>query len=536
LFSFLAEAAFLFAQNYKIVNANSGKVLEVQNGATGLGGVVDQWDWNGGAHQQWQIVPLGNGYNEIFSVNSGKVLDDEGGGTGLGNRLWQWDWWGGANQQWQIVPQGSSYNSIVNLNSGMVLDVQGASTDDGAIVQQWDWFTGLNQQWEIVPVQDDYQTTGQTNMWYDPGSNTVYSTASIDSDYSTSYYYNGQIVLSEYDNGSYLQGTNWGFEPGQYGFGTAFDAFYGSPGHYYEADSNDYLSAQYYGYQVIPDCTAYCYDFYDPFDYDILEKSPGSTDSPTWNTTVWGPTLVIAIMRVGQTINLGGQNGSSVTVPGNPSLFDVKFRSFIPPAWIWGAGPPLDFCINSYGVVYGVIYAGDNRDFSPYSERYKTHSEAVIDANSGTALTRTDAGTPVRYSGDALAPDGYTLIGDDILHDCHLTDDRLKETNLGMHVDTNGGGGEALVHFYGSALNATTWPVTADPIDWDATLTINTGSNPASPAWTFSYTHDCFPAFEAYIGSQRIYDWKPTSYQWVNIGACLHGYNQRVGSKNGNVQ
>jgi hypothetical protein len=56
VFRFLAACFFvassLLAQNYKIVNANSGKVLDVQNGATGLGALIQQWDWLGGANQQ----------------------------------------------------------------------------------------------------------------------------------------------------------------------------------------------------------------------------------------------------------------------------------------------------------------------------------------------------------------------------------------------------------------------------------------------------------------------------------------------------
>jgi len=49
-------------------------------------------------------------------------------------------------------------------------------------------------------------------------------------------------------------------------------------------------------------------------------------------------------------------------------------------------------------------------------------------------------------------------------------------------------------------------------------------ANPASPAYTFEYTHDCFPAHEAYIGTQRIYGFMPNDDQWGHISACLAGY------------
>lgn len=64
----------LLAQNYKIVNANSGLVLEVPNSSTAPGTLVDQWQWNGGANQQWQLVAVGNGYSYLRNVGTGQYL------------------------------------------------------------------------------------------------------------------------------------------------------------------------------------------------------------------------------------------------------------------------------------------------------------------------------------------------------------------------------------------------------------------------------------------------------------------------------
>lgn len=36
------------------------------------------------------------------NVNSGKVLDVQDAGTADGDRAMQWEWWGGANQQWEL--------------------------------------------------------------------------------------------------------------------------------------------------------------------------------------------------------------------------------------------------------------------------------------------------------------------------------------------------------------------------------------------------------------------------------------------------
>ena len=44
---------------YYIVNASSGKVLDDPGGSTSNGTLIDQWQLNGGANQQWDFVPAG---------------------------------------------------------------------------------------------------------------------------------------------------------------------------------------------------------------------------------------------------------------------------------------------------------------------------------------------------------------------------------------------------------------------------------------------------------------------------------------------
>ncbi|HZS52919.1 MAG TPA: RICIN domain-containing protein, partial [Bryobacteraceae bacterium] len=149
---FLIASAHLHGQVYEVLNLNSGMVLDVTNMSTDNGALIQQWTWLGGANQQWQFIPLGNGYNEVQNINSGKVLDVYGGYTTGGTPIQQWDWLSGGNQQWQVVPLGNGYNAIFNLQSGMVLDVRDFSVNGGAAIQQWTWLGGANQQWQLIPV------------------------------------------------------------------------------------------------------------------------------------------------------------------------------------------------------------------------------------------------------------------------------------------------------------------------------------------------------------------------------------------------
>ncbi|HEX4206211.1 MAG TPA: RICIN domain-containing protein [Ktedonobacteraceae bacterium] len=139
---------------YKLVNQNSSKVLDVTNKSTSNGAVIQQWDYVGGANQQWQLVDVGNGYDKVVNRNSGLVLDVTNGSTSNGAVIQQWAFTGGggANQKWQVVDVGGGYDKIVNQNSGKVLDVTNKSTSNGAVIQQWDYVGGVNQKWQLVPV------------------------------------------------------------------------------------------------------------------------------------------------------------------------------------------------------------------------------------------------------------------------------------------------------------------------------------------------------------------------------------------------
>jgi hypothetical protein len=158
------SVAFAY-QNYEIVNLQSGKVLDATGGSSSQayqnGTPIQQWDWVGGANQQWKVLALGNGYSLVVSLQSGKVLDVTGGSGSQayqnGTLIQQWDWVGGANQQWQVLALGNGYNLIVSLQSGKVLDVTGGSSSqayqNGTQIQQWDWWGGgANQQWQLIQV------------------------------------------------------------------------------------------------------------------------------------------------------------------------------------------------------------------------------------------------------------------------------------------------------------------------------------------------------------------------------------------------
>ena len=139
---------------YRVINRNSGKVLDVANQSTANGANVQQWTWNNGANQQWNVTSLGNGQYSIAGVQSGKYLDVNAASTADGANVQIWQNTGGNNQKFTFTLTDSNYFRITAVHSGKVLDVASGSTADGANVQQWTWTGGANQQWKLVPVSN----------------------------------------------------------------------------------------------------------------------------------------------------------------------------------------------------------------------------------------------------------------------------------------------------------------------------------------------------------------------------------------------
>jgi hypothetical protein len=135
---------------YKLINRNSGKALDVAGQSTTNGANIAQWDYWGGNNQKWNIVGVGN-YYRITNINSGKSMEINSASTANGGNAAQWDYNSGNHQQWTITAVGNYYR-ITNRNSGKALDIDQSSTANGGNAQQWDYWGGNNQQWQIVPA------------------------------------------------------------------------------------------------------------------------------------------------------------------------------------------------------------------------------------------------------------------------------------------------------------------------------------------------------------------------------------------------
>jgi arabinan endo-1,5-alpha-L-arabinosidase len=119
-------------------SVSSNRCLDVPGAATANGTLLDIWDCNGGANQQWPA--LSNGELQVYG---NKCLDVPNHAKTAGTRVQIYDCNGGANQQWNLNSDGT----VVGRESGLCLDVFGAGTANSTAVDIWTCNGGSNQKW-----------------------------------------------------------------------------------------------------------------------------------------------------------------------------------------------------------------------------------------------------------------------------------------------------------------------------------------------------------------------------------------------------
>jgi endo-1,4-beta-xylanase len=118
--------------------AGSGRCLDVPGASQSDGALLQVWDCNGAANQQWTATSGGQ-----LTAYGTKCLDVPGHATAAGTRVEIWTCNGGANQQWRVNADGT----VAGVESGLCLDVTGAATGNGSAVEIWTCNGATNQRW-----------------------------------------------------------------------------------------------------------------------------------------------------------------------------------------------------------------------------------------------------------------------------------------------------------------------------------------------------------------------------------------------------
>ena len=137
---------------YKLVNLNSGLLLDVSGASMSDGALLIQWPDNGGWNQQWAIVGLGAGIYKLVNRNSGAIVDVSNGSSEDGASIIQFHDHDASNQQWSLIDPGDGTVQLLNLNSGLLADVLNGSSEAGASIVQYHDDCGPSQRWTLLPV------------------------------------------------------------------------------------------------------------------------------------------------------------------------------------------------------------------------------------------------------------------------------------------------------------------------------------------------------------------------------------------------
>ena len=146
---------------YKIEAKCSGKAIDVAEWSNTPGTNIHQWEYVGGANQQWYLHETGDGAYTITSNFNGMCLDVAEWGTHAGANIQQWTNYVQSNQRWYFERQNDGYYKITSQYSGKVLDVDNARKDNGANIQQWDWNGTDAQRWLLTRVDVQIQPEPQ---------------------------------------------------------------------------------------------------------------------------------------------------------------------------------------------------------------------------------------------------------------------------------------------------------------------------------------------------------------------------------------
>lgn len=149
---------------YQIINANSGKALDVDGGNPLPPTNVQLWNAGASnANQLFSAVDNGDGTYTFINKETGLALDIQYGNLANGTNLDAYTPNGSAAQKFKLLKQTSLikeglYNVVSQTNGQALLDVQGGSSADTAQIQLYASNGSFAQKWYFMPVNGQENT------------------------------------------------------------------------------------------------------------------------------------------------------------------------------------------------------------------------------------------------------------------------------------------------------------------------------------------------------------------------------------------
>ena len=145
--------------NFKIMNRNSGKYLDLDNNKTDNNTAIVQYDDEGvDASQTWTFTEVmkGKGVYSICSYgNKNRGMDVVDFSKENGAQVQLYDYLGNPHQQFILYDCGEGYYQLVARNSGKVVEIPQSSKGNGEWIKIYDNNGTHTQQWAVVENRYD---------------------------------------------------------------------------------------------------------------------------------------------------------------------------------------------------------------------------------------------------------------------------------------------------------------------------------------------------------------------------------------------
>jgi len=135
------------AGRYTIVSKASGLALGIYNNSSAEGTPIDQFTYRGGATQQWNVSPTGDGYYSIGSLGTAKYMDLFECSAKDGTKISQYPWRNNDCQKWRIEQTGDGTYRIVSKGGGTAITLPGGTKAPQALIEGHAWKGDSGQQW-----------------------------------------------------------------------------------------------------------------------------------------------------------------------------------------------------------------------------------------------------------------------------------------------------------------------------------------------------------------------------------------------------
>ena len=157
--------------NFKIMNRNSGKYLDLDNNKTDNNTAIVQFDDEGvDASQTWTFTEVMNGKG-VYSIcsygNKNRGMDVVDFSKDNGAQVQLYDYLGNPHQQFILYDCGEGYYQLVARNSGKVVEIPNSSQGNGEWIKIYDNNGTHTQQWAVV--ENRYDEASAVTLYTDEG-------------------------------------------------------------------------------------------------------------------------------------------------------------------------------------------------------------------------------------------------------------------------------------------------------------------------------------------------------------------------------